>query len=68
LELFLEKEKGHFALQETVLFHDTILHNVWYGDLKASREEVFKAAEMADIHAAVLRMPYAYDTQVGGCV
>lgn len=33
--------------------------------MDASRDEVFEAARMAEIHEAVLRMPKGYSTQVG---
>lgn len=49
--------------QETVLFHDTIYHNISYGDLLADEEQVFDAARMADIHDSILSMPKQYKTE-----
>lgn len=52
-------------VQDTVLFHDDVFYNINYGRMDASRDEVFEAARMAEIHEAVLRMPKGYSTQVG---
>ena len=51
--------------QDSVLFHDTIKHNIHYGDLTKSVEEMERAAEMADLHRSILKWPHQYDTQVG---
>ncbi|CAF1128071.1 unnamed protein product [Adineta ricciae] len=51
--------------QDSILFHDTIFYNINYGDLKASKEDVYKAAKLAEVHNAILRMPKKYDTLVG---
>lgn len=51
--------------QDSVLFHDTIRHNISYGDLTKSQEQMENAAKMADLHEQILRWPNSYDTQVG---
>ena len=51
--------------QDTVLFHDTVFHNIHYGNLNASDEEVYEAARAAQIHDAIMRMPDQYQTRVG---
>ncbi|XP_057670426.1 iron-sulfur clusters transporter ABCB7, mitochondrial isoform X2 [Diorhabda carinulata] len=51
--------------QDSVLFHDTIRHNLHYGDLRAGNEEVIKAAQLAEIHDSIISWPEGYDTQVG---
>ncbi|XP_067012941.2 iron-sulfur clusters transporter ABCB7, mitochondrial isoform X2 [Anabrus simplex] len=51
--------------QDTVLFHDTILYNLQYGDMSKSQEEVLEASKMADLHDAICRWPQGYQTQVG---
>merc|ERR1712037_495174 len=50
---------------DSVLFHDTIRHNIAYGNLSASDDEVRRAAKMAEIHDSILTWPNGYDTQVG---
>lgn len=51
--------------QDSVLFHDTIRHNIHYGNLTKSQEEMERAARMADLHEQILQWPHGYDTQVG---
>ncbi|CRK95805.1 CLUMA_CG009260, isoform B [Clunio marinus] len=51
--------------QDSVLFHDTIQHNIHYGDLSKSQEEMEQAARMADLHEQIIRWPNGYATQVG---
>uniref|UniRef100_A0A182K1A0 Uncharacterized protein n=1 Tax=Anopheles christyi TaxID=43041 RepID=A0A182K1A0_9DIPT len=51
--------------QDSVLFHDTIRHNIHYGDLSKSQEELENAARMADLHESILQWPKQYETQVG---
>ncbi|XP_068630900.1 iron-sulfur clusters transporter ABCB7, mitochondrial isoform X2 [Battus philenor] len=51
--------------QDCVLFHDTIFHNLHYGDLSKPPEEVYKASKMAELHESVRTWPKGYETQVG---
>lgn len=51
--------------QDTVLFNDSILHNVQYGRLGASMEEVTQAAEAAQILAFIESLPEKWNTVVG---
>lgn len=51
--------------QESILFHDTIKHNINYGDLNKNQMEVENAARMADLHDSIIRWPQAYQTPVG---
>ncbi|KAJ6832440.1 ABC transporter B family member 25, mitochondrial [Iris pallida] len=51
--------------QDTVLFNDTIFHNIHYGRLSATEEEVFDAARRASIHDTVMKFPEKYSTIVG---
>nr|XP_040223234.2 iron-sulfur clusters transporter ABCB7, mitochondrial isoform X1 [Anopheles coluzzii] len=51
--------------QDSVLFHDTIRHNIHYGDLSKSQTELENAARMADLHDSILQWPKQYETQVG---
>jgi ABC-type multidrug transport system fused ATPase/permease subunit len=51
--------------QDTVLFNDTILHNISYGRLDASFEEVVAAAEAAQIRKFVESLPEKWNTVVG---
>nr|QCO93570.1 ATP-binding cassette subfamily B member 4 [Chilo suppressalis] len=51
--------------QDCVLFHDTIYHNLHYGDLSKSPEHVYNASKMAELDESVRTWPKGYDTQVG---
>ena len=51
--------------QDTVLFNDTIKHNIQYGRLSATDEEVYDAARRASIHDTIMNFPDKYDTVVG---
>lgn len=51
--------------QDTVLFNDSILYNIAYGDPSATQEQIIAAAKAARIHDFVVSLPDSYDTQVG---
>uniref|UniRef100_A0A0U9IBL2 Iron-sulfur clusters transporter ABCB7, mitochondrial n=1 Tax=Chrysomela populi TaxID=154003 RepID=A0A0U9IBL2_CHRPP len=51
--------------QDSVLFHDTIRHNLHYGDLRATDADIERAARLAEIHESIAGWPQGYDTQVG---
>ncbi|PHT72481.1 ATP-binding cassette sub-family B member 7, mitochondrial [Capsicum annuum] len=51
--------------QDTVLFNDTIFHNIHYGRLSAPEEEVYNAARQAAIHDTIIKFPQKYATVVG---
>ncbi len=51
--------------QDTVLFNESIYHNIIYACPEASREEVYEAAAMANIHDFISQLPEAYETIVG---
>jgi len=51
--------------QDTVLFNESIYHNIIYARPDATEDEVFKAAQMANIHDFISALPDGYDTIVG---
>ncbi|RCI05410.1 Homocysteine S-methyltransferase 1 [Rhizopus stolonifer] len=51
--------------QDTVLFNDTIMYNIRYGNVNASDEDVMNAAKAAQIHDKILSFPDGYETKVG---
>ncbi|KAK7372252.1 hypothetical protein VNO80_05627 [Phaseolus coccineus] len=51
--------------QDIVLFNDTIFHNIHYGRLSATKEEVYEAAQQAAIHNTIMNFPDKYSTVVG---
>ncbi|KAK2587478.1 hypothetical protein KPH14_003182 [Odynerus spinipes] len=51
--------------QDSVLFHDTIFYNLHYGNLNKTKEEVYEASKMANLHESILKWPKGYETPVG---
>jgi subfamily B ATP-binding cassette protein MsbA len=51
--------------QETVLFNDTVRHNIAYGKPDASEREIEEAALIAFAHDFIRELPDGYDTIVG---
>ena len=47
------------------MFNANVLHNIRYGRLDATDEEVKEAAKKANVHAAIERLPDGYATNVG---
>lgn len=52
------------VLQDTNLFTGTILENIRYGRLDATKEEVIEAAKLANAHNFIKKLPNGYDTYV----
>lgn len=63
----LNSLRRHIALvtQETVLFNDTVRHNISYGRPDASPADIEAAARVAFAHDFILELPQGYDTIVG---
>jgi subfamily B ATP-binding cassette protein MsbA len=59
------REQISFVLQDTVLFRAPIWQNIAYGKPEAHRAEIIRAAEMANAHDFIEKMPEGYDTMVG---
>ncbi len=53
------------VLQETFLFHGTIYGNIAYAKPNATREEVIRAAKLANAHEFIMKQPDGYNTYVG---
>ena len=51
--------------QDTVLFNDTLYHNIAYARPDADRQAIEQAAKTANIHDFISSLPKAYDTVVG---
>lgn len=54
-----------FVLQETLLFHSPVWANIAYGKPEASREEIVRAAEIANASEFIEKLPQGYDTVLG---
>lgn len=51
--------------QEAILFHDSIFNNIAFGQENADKEEVIKAAKIANAHEFIIRQEEGYDTVIG---
>ena len=47
------------------MFRDTIFNNICYGDESVRVEQVLRAADIANAHEFICRLPDAYDTVLG---
>ena len=52
------------VLQDSWLFHGTIMENLRYGNESASDDEIREAAKAAYAHSFIRRMPKGYDTVI----
>ncbi|MEQ1720249.1 MAG: ABC transporter ATP-binding protein/permease [Nitrosomonas sp.] len=51
--------------QDTVLFNDTIYHNIAYGQPDATEQAIYSSADSAHIHDFIESLPKKYETIVG---
>jgi subfamily B ATP-binding cassette protein MsbA len=59
------REQISFVLQEALLFHAPVWKNIAYGKPEAPRREIIRAAELANAHEFIEKMPEGYDTMIG---
>jgi subfamily B ATP-binding cassette protein MsbA len=66
-EITLKALRSQISLvsQETVLFDTTVLENIAYGTIGASRDDIIRAAQAADADEFILALSQGYDTMVG---
>jgi ATP-binding cassette subfamily B protein len=51
--------------QDTVQFNDTIFYNIAYGRADATAEDIYAAAQMAQLDDLIRALPDGYETMVG---
>ena len=51
--------------QDTYLFSGTVIENIRYGKLDATRSEIIDAATKANAHDFIMALPNGYDTDIG---
>lgn len=59
------REQISLVLQEPLLFSGTIAENIRYGRLEATQEEIIQAAQDANAHDFIMRLPQQYETKLG---
>jgi len=65
IEVASLREKIGVVPQDTPLFNDTIEHNIRYGRIDATHEEVLAVARKAEIDSTIASLPDGYETKVG---
>ena len=62
-----ESLRAHIAVipQDTMLFNRTIMENIRYGNVKATDEDVIKAAKAAYADEFIKNLPHGYESKVG---
>lgn len=51
--------------QDVILFNDTLRNNIAYGNMEATDSEIIQAAQIAESHKFITRMPKGYGTVIG---
>jgi subfamily B ATP-binding cassette protein MsbA len=59
------REQVSYVLQETYLFRAPVWENIAYGKPGAARDEIIRAAKLANADEFIRRLPEGYDTVVG---
>lgn len=59
------RKKIGYVLQDSSLFNDTALNNIRFSKPTAKRNDVIRAARMANAEEFILKLPKGYDTLVG---
>ena len=59
------RDQMSFVLQESILFHAPVWQNIAYGRPDAARAEIRRAAEMANAHEFIAKLPEGYNTVIG---
>jgi ATP-binding cassette, subfamily B, bacterial len=59
------RDQISFVPQEPVLFHAPLWENIAYGRPGATRDDIVRAATLANAHEFIARLPRGYDTIVG---
>ncbi len=59
------RDQISLVLQEPLLFSGSIADNIRYGRLDATEDEIIAAAQAANAHDFILKLPQKYQTQLG---
>lgn len=64
-ELESLRQRIGYVAQSTLLLSGTIADNLRYGNIKASDDQIIRAAKVAGIHDFIISLPEGYDAPVG---
>lgn len=59
------RQQMSFVLQENMLFHAPVWQNIAYGKPEATRDEIVRAAELANATEFIEKLPDGFDTVIG---
>ncbi len=59
------RKKISYVPQEPLLFSGTLASNILYGNPQAGREQMIRAAKLAEIHDFIESLPDGYNTVIG---
>ncbi|MBR4017558.1 MAG: ATP-binding cassette domain-containing protein [Oscillospiraceae bacterium] len=65
IDLTFYRSQIGYVQQEPMMFHDSIYQNIAYGSYDATPEDVIHAADVANAHGFISRLPDGYDTVLG---
>lgn len=65
MEMGYLMEKVSFVFQDVFLFKQSIMDNIRIGNLKATDQQVIKAAKAARCHEFIEKLPQGYQTVIG---
>ncbi|MCU0419614.1 MAG: ABC transporter ATP-binding protein/permease [Cyclobacteriaceae bacterium] len=63
----IESLRSHMGIvtQESILFNDTIFNNIAFGLRQVRKEDVIRAARVANAHDFIMQTEQGYDTAIG---
>ncbi|UCC95151.1 MAG: ABC transporter ATP-binding protein, partial [Candidatus Omnitrophota bacterium] len=59
------KSQVSIALQDSLLWNDTIMNNISYGAESATGDDVIRAAQLAHAHDFIMKLSNQYDSVIG---
>ena len=65
LQLYSIRSLIGVVSQESILFNDTVASNIAFGLIDVPREEIERAAKIANAHEFIMQMPEQYQTNIG---
>ncbi len=65
IDLEYYRSRIGFVQQEPLMFHDTVFKNIAFSNPDSPVEAVINAADVANAHDFIVRLPDAYDTVLG---
>ncbi len=66
-DIRIKELRGQMGIvtQNTILFNDTIFHNISYGMKNITKDDIIKAAKAAYADEFIVNLPNQYDTKIG---